>query len=56
MLGYVERFNRTYRQEVLNCYVFETLGEVPWITTDWLVGYNESGPINRLATCHPGST
>lgn len=22
--GFVERFNRTYRQEVLDCYVFET--------------------------------
>jgi len=35
--GYVERFNRTYRQEVLNCYVFETLGEVRRMTRDWLV-------------------
>jgi transposase InsO family protein len=26
--GYIERFNRTYREEVLNCYIFETLAEV----------------------------
>ena len=35
--GYVERFNRTYRTEVLNCYVFETLGEVRRMTEEWLV-------------------
>jgi putative transposase len=32
--GLIERFNRTYREEVLNCYVFETLGEVRRMTAD----------------------
>ena len=26
--AYIERFNRTYRYEVLDCYVFETLGNL----------------------------
>jgi putative transposase len=39
--GLIERFNRTYRQEVLNCYVFETLGEVRRMTEDWQRRYNE---------------
>jgi len=30
--GYIERFNRTYREEVLNCYIFETLAEVRRMT------------------------
>ena len=38
--GLIERFNRTYRQEVLGCYVFETLGEVRRMTADWLTRYN----------------
>jgi putative transposase len=39
--GFVERFNRTYRQEVLDCYVFETLGEVREMPADWIKRYNE---------------
>ena len=53
MLGYVERFKRTYRQEVLNCFVFETLGEVPWMTTEWLVRYNEQRPNKSLGDVSP---
>ena len=30
--AYIERFNRTYRDEVLNMYVFKTLSEVRTIT------------------------
>ncbi|GEM_PF-2643798 len=26
--GFIERFNRTYREEVLDMYVFNTIGEV----------------------------
>ncbi len=51
--GYVERFNRTYRQEVLNCYVFETLGEVRRMTKDWLVRYNEQRPHESLGNLSP---
>jgi putative transposase len=51
--GYVERFNRTYREEVLNCYVFETLGEVRRMTVEWLTRYNEQRPHESLGNLSP---
>jgi len=46
--GLIERFNRTYREEVLDCYVFETLGEVRRMTADWIPRYNEIRPHESL--------
>jgi putative transposase len=51
--AYIERFNRTYRTEVLNAYVFETLGEVRRMTSDWLVRYNEHRPHESLGDLSP---
>lgn len=51
--GYVERFNRTYREEVLNSYIFETLGEVRRMTAEWLVRYNEHRPHESLGNLAP---
>ena len=38
--SYVERFNRTYRDEILNMYVFKTLNEVREIAENWIHEYN----------------
>lgn len=51
--GLIERFNRTYREEVLNCYVFETLGEVRRMTADWVTRYNEIRPHEALGDLAP---
>lgn len=51
--AYIERFNRTYRNEVLDCYVFETLEEVRRMTADWLVRYNEQRPHESLGNLSP---
>lgn len=40
----IERFNRTYRNEVLNAYVFESLNWVREITRQWIKQYNEERP------------
>lgn len=51
--AYIERFNRSYRNEVLDCYVFETLDEVRRMTADWLVRYNEQRPHESLGNLSP---
>ncbi len=42
--AYIERFNRTYRDEVLSAYLFKSLEQVQQITDDWLIEYNELRP------------
>jgi putative transposase len=51
--GFVERFNRTYRQEVLDCKVFETLGEVRQMTAEWIKRYNEVRTHESLGNLSP---
>jgi putative transposase len=51
--AYIERFNRTYREEVLNMYLFSELNEVREITSQWLQQYNEVRPHQSLAGAAP---
>ena len=46
---YIERFNRSYRTEVLNAYLFESLTELRVLTDAWLRIYNASGPMTASA-------
>jgi putative transposase len=58
--AFIERFNRTYRAEVLNAYVSESLDQGREISAAWLQSDNEDRPhdaLSQLATRHvPGST
>lgn len=51
--SFVERFNRTYRDEVLNMYAFKTLTEVREITENWMPEYNEERPHDSLGDLTP---
>ncbi len=51
--AYIERFNRTFRHEVLDAYVFESLRQVRQITRDWIYEYNEERPHDSLGKIPP---
>ncbi|KFI17875.1 integrase core domain-containing protein, partial [Nitrosococcus oceani] len=51
--GLIERFNRTYRTEVLDAYLFTNLEQVQTITNQWLVDYNEYRPHEALGNIPP---
>ncbi|VUS68021.1 hypothetical protein SB6419_04070 [Klebsiella spallanzanii] len=38
--AFIERFDRTYRTEILDFYLFRTLNEAREITERWLMEYN----------------
>jgi putative transposase len=51
--AYIERFNGTYREEVLSAYPFDSLAQVRDITCEWLEPYNEIGPYDALGSLPP---
>jgi putative transposase len=51
--GYIERFNRTYRDEVLNVFAFEELNQARLITSAWMWIYNNERPHSSLGYMTP---
>jgi transposase InsO family protein len=42
--AYIERFNRTFREEVLDPYLFQRLDDVREAAHGWMIEYNEERP------------
>lgn len=51
--AYIERFNRTYRNEVLDAYLFNTISDVREITDNWINEYNYERPHESLNDVPP---
>ena len=46
--GYVERFNRTFREEVLDSFSFDSLNQARLFTQAWIWMYNNERPHKSL--------
>jgi putative transposase len=46
--AYIERFNGSFRKDVLNAYLFETLNQVRLLAEEWMNDYNYHRPHDAL--------
>jgi len=53
--AYIERFNRSFRHEVLDANLFRTLREVREIAWAWQISYNEERPHAALGNVPPAT-
>jgi putative transposase len=51
--GFIERFNRTFRQDVLDAYIFENISQVRILAEEWMDEYNQTRPHEALGGMTP---
>lgn len=53
--GYIERLNRTFREDILDAYQFESLEEVRILCDEWQHSYNHTHPHRSLKRRTPAA-
>ena len=51
--GFIERFNRTFRQDILNAHLFEDISQVRILAEEWVKDYNGHRPHEALGGITP---
>ena len=51
--AFIERFNRSFREEVLNAHLFNSISEVQQAAEEWVADYNECRPHDSLGRVPP---
>jgi putative transposase len=51
--AFIERFNKTYRSDVLDAYLFENLEQVRILSDEWMFSYNNEIPHGSLNDLTP---
>ncbi len=51
--GYIERFNKTFREDILDAHLFESSAQVQRFANDWIWMYNNERPHESLNNLPP---
>lgn len=51
--AFIERFNRSYREDVLDAYLFESLSQLRELSINWMDQYNQLHPHQSLNNMSP---